>query len=52
MRPQRGNNGAEIRQNFSRNERLKALGEFYSGSGRKYHSASRDFYKQHPNLRP
>ncbi len=29
LMPSRGNPGALIRQNFSRNERLRALSEFY-----------------------
>ena len=52
MRPQRGNSGAKIRQNFSRNERLQALAEFYGGSGSKFRTAARDFFKQHPHLKP
>ena len=50
MRPQRGNPGAKVRQNFSRQERLEALRDFYKQFGDKYPDAARDFFKQHPNL--
>lgn len=48
MRPQRGNSGQDIRQNFSRQERIDALSEFYRGPGAKYQKAAGDFFKQHP----
>jgi RHS repeat-associated protein len=52
MRPQRGNSGAVIRQNFSRQERLEALADFYKyKEGAMYTEAARDFFKQHPELR-
>jgi RHS repeat-associated protein len=51
MAPQKGNPGSAIRQNFTRQERLKALGDFYKGPGAKYQTAARDFFKQHPTLR-
>jgi hypothetical protein len=50
MRPQRGNSGQDIRQNFSRQERLEALRDFYRGPGAKYTDAARDFFRQHPGL--
>ena len=50
MQPQRGNPGAKIRQNFSPQERLEALRDFYKQFGDKYPGAARDFFKQHPNL--
>jgi len=50
MRPQRGNSGQKIRQNFTRQERLGALRDFYNGSGAKYSDAAKDFFKQHPDL--
>jgi hypothetical protein len=36
MRPQRGNPGARIRDNFTRQERLDALAEFYKHFRDKY----------------
>lgn len=51
MRPQRGNSGAKIQDNFTRQERLDALAEFYEGSGAKYKDVVEDFFKQHPGLR-
>ncbi len=50
MRPQRGNSGAKIQQNFDRSERLEALRDFYRGPGAKYKDAARDFFEQHPDL--
>jgi len=49
MRPQKGNSGQKIRQNFSREERLKALKEFYRGPGAKYEEAAKDFFERHPD---
>jgi hypothetical protein len=51
MRPQRGNSGAVIRRNFTRQERLNALAEFYKANLAKYPEAAADFFKQHPTLR-
>ena len=51
MRPQRGNSGADIWDNFTREERLQALAEFYKGPGAKYGDVAEDFFKQHPELR-
>jgi RHS repeat-associated protein len=50
MRPQRGNPGSTIRSNFSRDERLSALSEFYRENQEKYPQAAEDFFKQHPEL--
>jgi len=50
MRPQRGNSGQKIRQNFTRQERLEALRDFYRGPGAKYKDAANDFFNQHPGL--
>ncbi|GGP72663.1 hypothetical protein GCM10009347_41650 [Shewanella algicola] len=50
MRPQRGNSGQKIRQNFTRQERLEALRDFYRGEGAKYKDAATDFFKQHSDL--
>ena len=51
MRPQRGNPGIRIRQNFSREQRLAAEAEFYKGPGSKYTDAAADFFRQHPGLK-
>ena len=51
MRPQRGNSGADIGINFTREERLQALAEFYKGPGAKYGDVAEDFFKQLPELR-
>ena len=51
MRPKRGNSGEKIRSNFSRSQRLKAMADFYKKTGGKYIDASKDFFKQHPNLK-
>ena len=51
MRPQRGNSGPVIRDNFSRPERLDALAEFYKVPGAKYKDVAEDFFKQHPELK-
>lgn len=48
MRPTRRNSGLDIQQNFTREERICALCEFYRGSGAKYETAAFDFFKQHP----
>jgi len=50
MRPQRGNSGADIADNFTRQERLEAMAEFYKKFRDKYPDAARDFFKQHPEL--
>ncbi|MDZ4098042.1 MAG: hypothetical protein U1E13_04990, partial [Methylophilaceae bacterium] len=47
MRPQRGNSGRDIQQNFTREQCVGALCEFYQGPGAKYEDAARDFFKQH-----
>ncbi|ANI89331.1 hypothetical protein A9P82_08515 [Arachidicoccus ginsenosidimutans] len=51
MRPQPGNPGREIQLNFSREDRLKALRDFYQGPGSKYTQAAKDFFEQHPTLK-
>jgi RHS repeat-associated protein len=51
MRPTRGNCGADIREAFTRNERLRALSDFYSGVGAKFRAAASDFFSQHPRRR-
>jgi RHS repeat-associated protein len=51
MRPQKGNSGSTIRSNFSREERLEAMSEFYKTKGAQYKEAAVDFFKQHPHLR-
>ena len=51
MRPQPGNSGAKIRGNFTREERLDALAQFYKRNRSKYRDAARDFFKQHPHLK-
>jgi hypothetical protein len=50
MRPQRGNSGDDIRDAFSREDRLDALAEFYKQFASKYREAFNDFFKQHPGL--
>jgi hypothetical protein len=51
MRPQRGNSGQDIVQNFGRDKVLDALAEFYKGPGAKYTEVAEDFFKQHPELK-
>ncbi|HET7539731.1 MAG TPA: hypothetical protein VFK05_07660, partial [Polyangiaceae bacterium] len=48
MRPTRANPGRDIRENFSREERLDALRRFYEGPGKDFSNAARDFFLQHP----
>ncbi len=50
MRPQRGNSAADIQQNFTQQERLDAITEFYKKFRATYPDAARDFFKQHPHL--
>jgi len=50
MRPQRGNSGAKIRENFTREQRLDATAEFYRKNAEKYPDAAKDFFDQHPKL--
>lgn len=50
MRPNRGNSGDDIQQNFHRSTLLGALAEFYSNFRNKYPKAAGDFFKQHPHL--
>lgn len=48
MAPRRGNSGAKIRDNFSRDERVNALRDFYNQNSNRYPDAARDFFNQHP----
>ncbi len=48
MAPRRGNSGQRIRQNFSRQERIDALRDFYNQNTNRYPGAARDFFNQHP----
>ena len=47
MRPQPGNSGAKIRENFTREERLQTMADFYRLFGDSYPDAARDFFNQH-----
>ena len=51
MRPQRGNSRFDIWRNFTREERRKALAEFYKGPGAKYKEVAKDFFDQHKDLK-
>jgi hypothetical protein len=51
MKPGRGNSRQRIQTNFSRQERLKAMGDFYKQTGAKYGDAAKDFFSQHPHLK-
>ena len=51
MRPQRGNSGNNIQNNFTLEERRAAMAEFYKQFGNKYPDAARDFFGQHPHLK-
>lgn len=46
MRPQRGNPGGRITSNFTREQIIQALRDFYRKYGHKYPDAARDFYRQ------
>ena len=46
MRPQRGNSGKTIRNNFTEKERLQALKESHKGPGAKYKKVVKDFFDQ------
>lgn len=50
MCPRPGNSGRTIRRNFSRQERLEAMAEFYKKYRNEYPDAARDFFGQHPHL--
>jgi len=39
-----------IRDNFTRQERLDAIAEFYKKFRDKYPDSASDFFKQHPGL--
>ena len=45
------NSGARIQRNFSRNELLEALRDFYNGPGSEWPEVVDDFFNQHPTLR-
>ena len=45
------NPGRAIRSNFTRQERLRALQDFYKANRRKYNDAANDFFSQHPGLK-
>jgi hypothetical protein len=49
MSPRRGNSAERIRSNFSRDERLDALAEFYRRYAARYVDAACDFFRQHPD---
>ena len=51
MKPGRYNPGKTIRQNFSRQERIKAMADFYKRGGSKYTDAATHFFGQHPHLK-
>ena len=50
MRPASNNSGANIQKNFSRDELLDALADFYKTFEDAYPTAAADFFSQHPNL--
>ncbi len=51
MQPQRGNSGAQIRDNFKLDARLRAVADFYRQFGNEFPEAARDFFAQYPNLK-
>jgi RHS repeat-associated protein len=51
MRPTKANPGQNIRGNFTREERLKAMADFYKGAGAGYSGAAEDFFNQRPELK-
>jgi RHS repeat-associated protein len=52
MMPRSNNSGQDIRDNFSRQQRIDALGEFYRQNQNAYPDAARDFFSQHPDQAP
>jgi hypothetical protein len=48
MMPRRGNSSLKIQSNFTRQERVGAMKEFYNNNKIKYYHARNDFNKQHP----
>ena len=48
MRPQRGNSGAKIRENFTLDQRRDAMADFHRQNESKYPDAAKDFFDQHP----
>ncbi len=51
MRPQRGNSGKNIRNNFTRANLLQAMSQFYKQPEFFNTKAAIDFFKQHPKLK-
>jgi hypothetical protein len=51
MAPRRGNSGEQIRDNFTRDQRLEAMADFYKQFGNKYPTAANDFFSLHPHLK-
>jgi hypothetical protein len=45
------NKGDDIQENFTTDERLQALAEFYRGPGARFTQAAADFFAQHPGYR-
>jgi hypothetical protein len=45
MRPKKGNSGEKIRKNFSREERKKAMQEFYNKNKKEFPEAAKDYAK-------
>jgi hypothetical protein len=45
------NKGDDIQENFTTDERLRALAEFYRGPGARFTQAAADFFAQHPGYR-
>jgi hypothetical protein len=50
MSPRNGNSGEDIREHFSRDDRLNAIDRFYQEHGEDYPDAANDFLSQHPEL--
>jgi len=51
MRPQRGNPGQRIQDNFTPDQRRDAMSDFYRQNQHKYPDAAKDFFNQHPSRR-
>ena len=49
MRPQRGNSGFRIQSNFSFDERLDAMADFYKVHAEKHPESATDFFGQFPH---
>ncbi|WP_221450560.1 hypothetical protein [Pseudoteredinibacter isoporae] len=50
MRPSSNSIGFDIQENFTRDECLGALCDFYKGPGAEFKDTADDFFKQHPDL--